>query len=213
MPTPPAIPTTNIYDLGAIDSDTTLPRPTDITNSTNYDSATQTYQYKASSITDDLTFTPGYKVTVYLNGNISLTGGQKAIKHQCGSTPGCSPTDARILGYASNGSLDLKGNAAVCDVFFWAPTYTLTVSGGGQAQGCQGGNANPGNPNNNGIYWLKQWGSTSNTNKGGGQGNHIALYQTTADWDDILAWADIETQIQLPPTPSSASSWKREAAN
>jgi hypothetical protein len=187
MPDPPAKPTSAIVDLGAsMPSDLTLPRDTDTPN------AEGVYQYSVGSINESFTITPGEKVSIWLEGDLDLQGEQKAIQHQCGTTANCSPFDARIYGLSSNGTLNLGGNPAICDVFFHGSNYTVSLNGGGQAQGCGGG------ANNNGIYWVKSW-------SGGGEGNHIALNQTNATWE--------KAPIQPPPTIAPINTWERQQVN
>ena len=200
MPSVPATPTTNINTitysgLPVISGVKTLPRAADILNQSNYNSATGEYQYiMTDSINDDLLFTPGYKVAVYLQGNIGMTGGQSAILHNCTGVPGCKATDARIYGTSASGTatFSLGGNASVCDILFLAPTYAVSLSGGGQAQGCGGG------ANTNGVYWVKSW-------SGGGQGNHTSLNQTAAGWSDV-AFLD----IPIPPQISPSVTWEQQ---
>ncbi len=193
MPNPPSKPT---YTIPTISDPSQmnppiLPRVGDQpTNST-----TGEYEYSVSKITGTFTITPGKKVAIYLDGNIDMTGGQQAILHQCTSVPNCSPSDARIYGLSTAGQLNLGGNASICDIFFLAPTYAVTLNGGGQAQGCGGG------ANNNGIYWVKSW-------SGGGQGNHTSLAQTSATWNDLSF-----LPIQLPPQIAPITSWQRQEAS
>lgn len=188
IPNPPSKPTTNIKTIAPAGK--TLPEnPT--TDLTNFNSATGEYQYSVSQINDSFSFRPGYKVAIYLDGDIDLQGGQKAIVHQCGIIPNCSPTDARIYGLSSSGTLNLGGNSSICDILFLAPTYAVTLNGGGQAQGCGGG------ANNNGVYWVKSW-------SGGGQGNHTSLDQTNASWDDV------SFLIPKPPKIAPTTSWQRQ---
>ena len=197
MPSPPGTPTTNIATISD-PSGLTLPRSGD---SIYFNASTGEYQYSVSTITGSFTITPGQKVTIYLNGDISMTGGKKAILHQCprdsngNLLSGCNPTDARIYGLAANGQLNLAGNASICDVFFLAPTYTVNLNGGGQAQGCGGG------ANSNGIYWVGAW-------NGGGQGNHVSLSQTPATWGDLPSYLS----VQVPPQIGAVSLWQRQQA-
>jgi hypothetical protein len=172
-----------------------LTLPQDPSNHSNYNSTTEEYQYSVSTINDTFTIRPGYKVTIYLDGNIDLQGGQKAIVHQCGTTPNCSSTDAKIYGRSSNGTLSLGGNAAICDIFFLGPTYAVDVDGGGGAQGCGGG------ANTNGAIWAKSW-------SGGGTGSHVAIAQTATTWAAVSSFLP----IQLPPKIASISSWQRQEA-
>jgi hypothetical protein len=197
MPLPPAKPATNIATISDL-SGLTLPRTGD---SAYVNASTGEYQYSVSNITGTFTITPGTKVAIYLDGNISMTGGQKAILHQCPKDSngnllsGCNPTDVRIYGLSANGQLNLGGNASICDVFFLAPTYTVNLNGGGQAQGCSGG------ANNNGIYWVGAW-------SGGGQGNHTSLSQTTANWGDLPSYLS----VPVPPQIGAVVSWQRQQA-
>ncbi len=201
MPDAPTTPTTNIIALTFANTGTqanaiplqsgtrTLPRTADITSGANRNSAGE-YQYTLDTITDNLNITPGYKVTIYLNGNINLQGGKKALKHQCAGVTGCDATDAKIIGKSASGTLHLGGNPSICDIFFWAPTYNLDQNGGGQAQGCGGG------PNNNGIYWL-------NSFTGGGQGNHIAMSQSGSNWNNMMSAVTFPSKNKI----GSSSQW------
>ncbi|AFZ12586.1 hypothetical protein Cri9333_1699 [Crinalium epipsammum PCC 9333] len=172
-----------------------LPRAADITSQSNYNSATGEYQYiMTDNINGDLFFTPGYKVAVYLQGDINLTGGQEAIVHKCGTLPNCSATDTRIYGISPNGTANfsLKGNGSICEILFFAPTYDVSLDGGGDAQGCGGG------ASTNGVYWVKSW-------AGGGKGSHTALAQSGTNWDDLSFLNFI-----LPPQIAPASTWQRQ---
>jgi hypothetical protein len=190
MPDAPDTPTFNIVSLSfssipEVNKTRTLPRQEDINSGTNL--VDGEYRYVLDTITDNLDINPNYKVAIYLTGNIDLQGGQKRIRRDCtlASNPAnCDATGAKIIGKSANGSLHLGGNPSICDIFFWAPTYNVTLNGGGQAQGCGGG------ANNNGIYWVKSWG-VGNGNAGGGQGNHTALEQSGSTWTQIEAAIDI----------------------
>lgn len=168
----------------------------------NYNWASGEYQYAVSNITGSFTILGGYKVAIYLNGQIDMTGGQKAIVHSCldnqnNPIPNCSATDARIYGNPNSTTpyFHLGGNASVCSIFFLAPNYSVDLNGGGQAQGCGGG------ANNNGIYWVKSW-------SGGGQGNHTSLAQTSATWTDLSF-----LPIPLSPQIAPITSWQRQEAS
>lgn len=168
----------------------------------NYNWATGEYQYAVSIITGSFTILGGYKVAIYLDGQVDLTGGQKAIMHSCLDTQNnpisnCSATDARIYGNPNSTQpyFHLGGNASVCSILFFAPNYSVDLNGGGQAQGCGGG------ANNNGIYWVKSW-------SGGGQGNHTSLYQTSANWKDINF-----PSIPLAPNIAPITNWQRQEAS
>jgi hypothetical protein len=172
----------------------TLPRPTDLPTRTS--TGETVYEYSVGQITGSFNITPGQKVAIYLDGNIDMTGGQEAIQHQCGSTPNCSATDARIYGLSQNGQLNLGGNAAICDIMFLAPNYDVSLNGGGQAQGCGGG------ANNNGVYWVRSW-------DGGGQGNHTSIHQSSTN----PTWNNVSFLTTLtPPRIESFSLWQRQRA-
>lgn len=203
MPDPPTSAPTGVtpVDLGNISSRTTLPRSTDTTSSANYHAATQTYYYSAGDITlgstNSLVFTPGKKVVLLLRGNISMSG-SGAIAHNmsnCPSGSSCDATDMRILGIGSSTNttrtFSTTGNASVCSIFFWAPTYSVDMSGGGNAGDC------PTNANQNGIYWVKAW-------IGGGQGNHTALVQNSSNWSKIFG---LPYDILLKNQLGSVSGW------
>lgn len=231
MPDPPsstAAPVTPIA-LNSISSDLVLPRTNNntvggtISDTSNYDASTQTYYYTASSITGngtDLRFIPGRKVIVYLTGNISI-GGSSQITHNCAGVSGCDATNVRILGSATNtsGTFSTGGNSAVCSIFFWGPTYTVDMSGGGNAGDCPA-TYNGTEANQNGIYWVKAW-------IGGGQGSHQALNESGSSWANIFsipgitgsfpvknkigspteyAMMDEDGALAAVPSPSSSSS-------
>jgi hypothetical protein len=184
IPTPPTAP--SITPLASQPS--TLPRLTDPIPAPDAN-GNVIYEYVIPNLSDALTITPGKKVNLWVQGNIDLQGGE-TIQHQCSTTPDpCSPFDAKVYGMAVNGTLTLSGNAAICDVIIWAPTYGVEMNGGGQAQGCGGG------ANNNGIYWVKSW-----LDNGGG--NHVALDQGSASWDE----APIQPLSKIEPI----ASWRRE---
>ena len=224
MPALPATPTTNIVTLtyASIPADATttkktLPRAQDIdlrtldlvnnTNLANYNRTTGEYQYRITdNINDDLVITTNnqHKVAIYLQGNLDMTGSQKAVLHCTDPTTNpptampisnCKPTDARIYGIGTGGSItfSLGGNASVCAIFLFAPNYPVDLNGGGGAQGCGGG------ANNNGVYWVNSW-------SGGGGGSHNALQQRNG-----LSWSDIANIFPnlLPPQISSTTSWQR----
>lgn len=193
MPTPPPKPTVAIT-LSSI-SGVTLPRPEDISSKTNFDPTTEVYQYAVDSISGSFSVTPGQKVHLWVDGDINLQGGAKAILHPCRATSDpCSPFDARIYGMATNGSISLNEDTSICDVLVWAPTYSTNtvLNGSTPTPRCDG------SANNNGIYWVKSW-------SGGGQGGNIALNQTTANWS--------QSPIQPLPKIAPIKSWQREQTN
>lgn len=214
IPNTPTKPISNIKTLAGVPT-TPLPLAADIvihnadiagniTNNSlsNFNWATGEYQYAIPSISlgghDTLTFSPGSKVALYVDGNITMSG-TPDIKHDCtapggASIPNCSPTDARIYGLSASGTLSLSGNSAICDVLFLAPNYTASVSGGGHAGSCNSG------ANNNGIYWIKAW-------TGGTSGPHVSLQQTSTTWDDV------SFLFPLPPQIAPIASWQRQEAS
>jgi hypothetical protein len=190
IPDVPSLPTSGINNLdSSIPADTVLPRSGDIRLSTGI------YRYVVQDINTPFTITPGEKVEIWVKGDIRLQNEQK-IQHQCGSISGCSPFDAKIYGLSSSGTIELNGNAAVCDVFFHAPAYnvkhTIELTASVKAEGCGSG------INNNGIYWVNSW-------SGGGQGVQVALDQTEAVWRS--------QSVLLPLTAlKSITGWQREEA-
>jgi hypothetical protein len=194
MPNPPAKPVVAITPLSSV-SGVTLPRLEDISSKTNVDPATGVYQYAVDSISESFKVTPGEKVHVWVDGNINLQGGSKAILHLCSTiSDPCSPFDVKIYGMATNGSISLNEDTSICDVLVWAPTYSTSIvlNGNTPTPSC-GGSAN-----NNGIYWVKSW-------SGGGQGGNIALNQTAANWS--------QSPIQPLPKIAPIKSWQREQSN
>jgi hypothetical protein len=192
MPDPPQKPATAITTLSSV-SGLTLPQALDVSSKANFNPATEAYQYSVSSISESFSISPGKKVHLWVDGNIDLQGGPKAILHQCGTTSPCSPFDARIYGMATSGTLTLRKDTSICDVLIWAPTYSSTILNEGvSAVGCGSG------ASNNSIYWVKSW-------TGGGQGGHIALNQTTANWS--------QSPIQPLPKIAPIKSWQREQSN
>jgi hypothetical protein len=191
MPKALDLPASGVNDLGSsIPVDTVLPRTGDMKSGTGI------YQYVVQDINTSFKVTPGEKVEIWVKGDIRLQDGQK-IQHQCGTVSGCSPFDAKIYGLSSpSGTLDLSGNAAVCDIFFHAPTYdvkhTIELTDSVKAEGCGSG------LNNNGIYWVNSW-------SGGGQGVQVALDQTTAIWSS-------QSVLQPLIALKSMTGWQREEA-
>lgn len=197
MPNPPTTAPAGVttHSLGTINNDLTLPLASHNTSSANYHAATQTYYYAANAIdignNESLIFTPGQKVVLFVNGDIEV-GGTGAIAHNCAGVSGCDATDVNLIG-ASTGAdptFATSGNASVCSVFFWAPTYTVDMSGGGHAGDC------PSGANQNGIYWVKAW-------EGGGQGSHEALNQSGSNWDRMTTARVVPLRTKL----SNPNSW------
>ncbi len=181
MPNPPAPPSLTPLVLTP---GITLPQPVDTAN------ASGVYEYVVADITDDLNLTPGKKINIWVTGNIDLPD-NKTIKHPCSTATPCSPFDVKIYGTSGSGTLTLNGDAAICDVMVWAPTYSVNLKGK-SAPRCDGGD------HNNGIYWVKSWSDN-------GSGNHIALDQSAAIWDDA--------PIPPPAKISPIASWRREQTN
>ncbi len=201
MPDVPFLPS-EVKDLGpSIPEDTVLPLTEDIKGEPD----TYTYQYVVKNIDTSFKVTPGKKVELWVRENIKLQDGQK-IQHQCGDQKKkgvavCSPFDAKIYGLASSGTIELNGDAAVCDVFFHAPTYNVVhpieKKDSGRVEGCGNGH------NNDGIYWVNSW-----SGGGGERDTQFALEQTDAKWPD-----QPKPKLLLPLTAlKSITSWQREAA-
>jgi hypothetical protein len=190
IPKAPDLPASEINNLGgSVPVDAVLPRKGDTKLKTGI------YQYVVQEINNSFTITPGEKVELWVKEDIRLQDKQK-IQHQCGTVSGCSPFDAKIYGLSSSGTIELNGDAAVCDVFFHAPTYdvkhTIELTDSVKADGCGGG------INNNGIYWVNSW-------SGGGQGVQVALDQTTAVWSS-------QPIIQPLTALKPITGWQREEA-
>jgi hypothetical protein len=96
----------------------------------------------------------------------------------------------------NNATFATGGNSAVCSIFFWAPTYTVDMSGGGNAGDCPSMNG-ANYANQNGIYWVRAW-------IGGGQGSHQALNQTGSTWAILQAAVTIPVKNQLGSTTEFA---------
>lgn len=203
MPDPPTSAPYGVTpaSLPTVTGTVTLPRTgTDSTSSANYNAANQTYYYTIASTSGksisgngvDFKFTPGRKVVVFLTGNVDI-GGSSQITHNCSGVSGCDPTDVQIIGPKTNasGTLSTGGNSAVCSIFFWAPTYTVDMSGGGNAGDC------PSNANQNGIYWVKAW-------TGGGQGSHSALNQSGSTWNKVKTVVNFKVKNKI----GANSDWK-----
>jgi hypothetical protein len=185
MPNSPATPTSNIVevDLDKPSSKVSLPLTADIASGANL--VNGRYRYKASEIEFNgngvkLEFKPGYKVTLWVAGKIDP--GTADIDNLA-----AKPTDAVIIGNATSGTVSLSGNGSICNVFMWAPSYNVTLNGGG------GGSPNkfcskPPNstavsPNNTGIYWVNRFTGTSSSNS-----NQNAISDQDATlWPDIVA--------------------------
>jgi hypothetical protein len=197
IPSPPSLPSSGVYyDLGStLPKDVTLPRTGDIASATT--GTYQTYKYVVESINNSFTITSGKKVELWVKGDIKLQDGQSILHPSCSTVSGCSPFDAKIYGLSSSGTLELNGKAAVCDIFFYAPTYNVEhknePTDTTKAAGCGGG------VNNNSIYWVNSW-------SGGGQGVQVALDQANAVWS---------SQSVLKPliVLKSITNWQREEAD
>jgi hypothetical protein len=201
MPDAPGRPTNDseVNKLGSsIPADAVLPQRGDTKLKTGI------YQYVVKEINNSFTITPGEKVEIWVEGDIKLQGGQK-IQHQCGSVSGCSPFDAKIYGLSSSGTIELKGDAAVCDVFFHAPTYKVELKDSVKAANC-GKDTEGRDINNNGIYWVDSW-------NGGGRDGQVALDQTTAVWSSqpTAVWSG-QPIIQPLTALKPITGWQREEA-
>jgi Tfp pilus assembly protein PilX len=167
IPAKPTIPVENT--LSGISDTLTLPEAGDSQNN-------GVYYYQVNGNIDlngskKLTITPGNKVVIYLNGNITKG---TSIEHDCTGVSGCDPTDFQIYGEkASGGELCMNGNNKT-SAFILAPTYAAGSTGGANFAG---------------SLWVKTWGKLSDCSA---SGNHTAVTQTQT-------WVDIPPSLQ--PTP------------
>jgi hypothetical protein len=211
MPDAPTTPTTKITILNNFTNkqSITLPLPADVTSKNNYDSATGRYRYRISLISNkpSITFTPGEKVTLYVDGNMDFGNGD--ITHDCTGVSGCDATNAMIVGSPTNtnGSLNMQGNPALCNIFMWAPTYTAYVGGGG------GGSSKCGVPtgakaqsNNTGVYWVKDWDSNSNGSQA------VMSDQNPALWPNIISVVN-GLGAGIPITSTTTATYKKVAVS
>ena len=214
MPTPPSTPTANIVDLGTNlpNGETLLPRQSDITTPTNLVGGR--YQYKVNQIdwstgpAKKLTFRPGYKVSLFVAGNINPKN--HTIRLDCGSTSGCNASDAMIVGSPTNttGQLDMQGNPEMCNLFIWAPTYTGYLGGGGGGGvDCEAPpDASGGSSSNRGIYWLKNWSSNSNG------ASHVAFSDQNPNlWPTITGVVNALATNDIPATSSTTATYTKIA--
>jgi hypothetical protein len=188
----PSLLSSGVNDLGSdITEGVNLPRKGDVSIAAN------TYQYVVESINNSFTITSGKKVELWVKGDIKLQNNQSILHPSCSTVSGCSPFDAKIYGLSSSGTLELNGKAAVCDIFFYAPTYNVEhknePTDTTKAAGCGSG------VNNNSIYWVNSW-------SGGGQGVQVALEQANAVWSSQLV---LKPLIVL----KSITNWQREEAD
>lgn len=200
LPEPPSSGSTGFYTLSTgISGNETFPRGSDVPDSNG------TYHYLIGKTDADnsiklngnetITITPGNKVTFYLEGNISQ-GGSTAIIHDCGTLPGCEPTNFQI--YGGNGvastyntgkttEICLSGNSTI-DGFIFAPSANVAVNGSGSGDGITG------------SVWADKW------NKGScGSNTGQNLITQNADWGDL--------PIAAPRKIAAANSWQRQTAN
>lgn len=109
---------------------------------------------------DQLTITPGQKVTFYLEGNFNTTGGSDII-HNCGVLLNCSSTDFQIFGGQNTTQILVRGNSTI-DAFIFAPNAINSgVDGTGQIRG---------------AVWIKEWDASN--------ANHVVLNQK-GTWNNV----------------------------
>jgi hypothetical protein len=203
QPVPPVCTVGQLYPancgampLPAIESNLTLPRNIDVSN-TNGEYIYYVAKSGNNSINlsgnNKLVIKPGKKVTLYLQGNINTQGSGVKIGHNCydssnppdgepdGTTPvpdECTPTNFRIYGGTDTTSIVFGGSNTV-DAFISAPNAINSgVDGSAQIRG---------------SVWLKEWDAAN--------GNHIVIKQA-GGWNNIptLLW---------PPQLTPITSWQR----
>ena len=217
MPSVPTVPTTQILDLGDINSDTQLGSTT-IVGSTQYTVTATTsaskfgagvYVYKINNINNGTFSIPaGDKVVIFLTGMLDKN---VTISHPCGTTAGCKPSDVVIFGTGTtvpNGTtptICLNGNNSL-DAFILAPTYAVAVSGGGGDVGTDATKNPTGNGAINGGIWANQWDGISGC--GSGSNKIVVKKDSSITWDNLVG---IGLQPQyVPPTIDIPSSWQKQ---
>lgn len=192
----PSMPTSGVNTLSAIEASMTLPQAGHIQG------ADGVYRYLVSKNGSDksinftgseaLTITSGRKVTLYLQGNIDMSGTSNIIH------TGTPPTNFQI--YGSDGganyktaadantytttSISLSGNTTA-NMFIYAPEATVGVNGGGGATSTI-----------TGAVWAKNWNGSS--------ANQLVVTQS-ANWTGL--------PIEQPKRIGAIQSWQQQASN
>jgi len=216
LPDLPLIPTTNITNLGTLDSSKKLPQSTDSYVEVG---GVREYRYRVTSInltsgSDTVTILPGRKVfntstnseqsistdkkvIFYLDGNIDVSGSRE-IKHNCSGVSSCKPTDFQIYAYGSGGHICMNGSGATYG-FILAPDYTVGIAGSGSNAGFIG------------SIWVNKWNPPPPTGISScGSNTSNTVVQQTADWSDL---GPALTPKNIPPQLGSFSSWQRQEAS
>ncbi|MEB3311326.1 MAG: hypothetical protein VKJ02_13955 [Snowella sp.] len=203
-PSPAVSYTTPVNTLNDPSGNIVLPRAgdTSVARTLKNGTTVNIYEYCVNQITssgnNDITITPGQRVTLYLRGEI---GGNNEIIHSCldaSNNPisGCNPADFQIFAYGqpvggTRPKICLTGNRKL-EAFILAPEYTIGVAGsGGGAGGVKG------------TVWAYDW---SNSGGCGSNTSNIVVEQT-ASWGDMYGIGLPENQ---PPTIQNLASWKRQ---
>lgn len=232
LPTPPvSFPATNT--LGNLNYSRVIPQPGDsyvVKEINGY--KVREYQYKVTSIdlggSDNVTITPGKRVTFYLEGNMSTSGGAD-FAHNCTGyvSPGpltptstttafpipiltsanewnedCKASNVQIFGY---GRTNLTGAAI--------STPEMCLNGGGLLQafilgptytaGVAGAGGGGGFK---GSIWVNEWSRRSGC---GSTTSNVVIDQTTT-WDELAPLGLIPKNIR--PIIAPASTWERQEA-
>jgi hypothetical protein len=173
----------------------TLPTADDIAN---YPDGTQkdgSYAYRIKSITSPLNIEPGKKVTIYLTGNIELSGntivnaGAPANLKIFGSKDNAFCPNGLPIGNAACNTtkVELDGTSEI-HAYIFAPAATAGLKGGGNSERYQG------------ALWVSKWDDLSSSNK-------IVIGQQITDWS-AFSWDEAWNTTNIAPI----SSWQRQEA-
>ncbi|NJM95178.1 MAG: hypothetical protein HC792_01750 [Acaryochloridaceae cyanobacterium CSU_5_19] len=213
LPAPPSAPT-GVISLGSLASGGVLPRPGDSPN------ASGVYQYKISNLNQGFTVDNSSgipkQIEIWVNDTINLAG--KTLIHSCGAMPNCGPFQVKIygLGIAST-DITLDQGTVICDVFIYAPGYTVTNTAGGTSSATECGAAGSGTKNT-GVFWVNSWNNTGSVRipvldppRGSWTQapsfvsyGSIFLLQPQETWG---SWTQAPMYVPYPPTLGPIQTW------
>lgn len=194
----PGVPLIGYYQISAITSPITLPRDTDVAGSdgvyrylVNKDGSGNSIALNGNA-SQALTITVSKKVTLYLQGNINMSGSSRIIHTGAlpsnfqiyGSDGGANYKNATDTNSYTTTSITLSGNTSA-SMFIYAPKATVGVNGGGSQPSTI-----------TGSVWANTW--------DGSNANQLVVTQL-ANWTDLL--------IEQPKSISTIQSWQRQQAS
>jgi hypothetical protein len=159
------------------------------------------YKYSVPNISGSFEVTEGKIVEIWVDGNIALSS--MPVQHYCGSDPNCGPFDVSIYGQAASGNIIMDKGTSICDVFFHAPNYTVTINSTSTVtpKDCvdydSDGDGSQPTEHNTGVFWVKTWDDKT------GSATPM-LNSPRASWPDAPG-------TQPPPqmAPVSSFEWKQ----